>query len=88
MATLLKLVHDNPLRKGSIGLFLLGLLCLSACSSSHREEVDQLNDISYAFHYKDLDSTWYYARKAYALKNMLTGEQQLLTFEEVIEVVK
>lgn len=67
MATLLKLVHDNPLRKGSIGLFLLGLLCLSACSSSHREEVDQLNDISYAFHYKDLDSTWYYANKAYAL---------------------
>ena len=67
MATLLKLVHDNPLRKGSIGLFLLGLLCLSACSSSHREEVDQLNDISYGFHYKDLDSTWYYANKAYAL---------------------
>ena len=29
--------------------------------------MDELNDISYAFHYKDLDSTWYYANKAFAL---------------------
>ena len=64
---MLKHVHDNTLRKGSIGLLLLGLLCLSACSSSLRKEVDELNDISYAFHYKNLDSTWYYANKAFAL---------------------
>ena len=29
--------------------------------------MDELNDISYAFHYKNLDSTWYYANKAFAL---------------------
>ncbi|MBR7017811.1 MAG: DUF5112 domain-containing protein [Prevotella sp.] len=41
-------------------------MCFSACSPSHHAEVDQLNDKSYAFHYQNLDSTWYYAQLAFS----------------------
>ncbi len=40
---------------------------LSACSHEGNPEVDKLNDTSYAFHYRNLDSTEAYARKAYLL---------------------
>ncbi len=46
---------------------------LSACSQEGNPEVDRLNDISYAFHYRDLDSTDAYARKAYALAANYNG---------------
>jgi signal transduction histidine kinase len=41
-------------------------LFLSACSHESQPEVDKLNDVSYYFHYRDLDSTASYARQAYA----------------------
>ena len=51
-------------------LLLAGsLLFLSACSPEHKADVDRLNDISYAFHYRNLDSTAYYADKALALSS-------------------
>ncbi len=40
---------------------------LSACSHEGNQEVDRLNDASYAFHYRNLDSTETYARRAYAM---------------------
>ena len=46
---------------------LAGLCCLLslvACSPSGNDEVDRLNDLSYSFHYRDLDSTYVYARRA------------------------
>lgn len=43
---------------------ILGLLLFSACSSSDRHTVDRLNSQSYAFHYRNIDSTEYYAREA------------------------
>ena len=46
---------------------LLGLLLFSACGPGNKEEVDKLNSISYYYHYKNLDSTAVYARKALAL---------------------
>ena len=46
---------------------LVALVILSACSSPDRQSVDKLNDISYAYHYRNLDSTEYYARRAYDL---------------------
>ena len=66
MATVLRLALKYFLSKGSIGISLLGLLCFSACSTTHHPEVDQLNDKSYAFHYRNLDSTWYYAQQAFS----------------------
>ena len=56
MATLLRLA-----------LSLLVLLILSACSPSDRQQVDKLNSLSYAYHYRNLDSTEVYARQAYDL---------------------
>ncbi len=52
-----------------MGAFLiLWNLFFSACSSqSDRGEVDRLNDISYSFHYRNIDSTRLYAEKALAL---------------------
>ena len=61
-------VHKYPLSRGSIALLcLLGLLLFSACGPKNKEEVDKLNSTSYFYHYKNLDSTSVYARKALAL---------------------
>lgn len=45
------------------------LLCFSACSPSNKDKVDLLNGESYAFHYRNLDSTYTYARKAFLLSD-------------------
>ena len=42
------------------------ILCFSACSPSDRQQVDKLNSLSYAYHYRSLDSTEHYAREALA----------------------
>lgn len=44
---------------------LWSLFLISACSHSDRQMVDRLNDVSYAYHYRNLDSASYYARQAY-----------------------
>ncbi len=46
---------------------MLGFFLLSACTPSQKEDVDRLNDRAYAWHYRSLDSTEYYARQALAL---------------------
>ena len=43
---------------------LLPISILSACSPSDRQAVDKLNSFSYAYHYRNLDSTEHYARLA------------------------
>ena len=45
---------------------LLALCILSACSSPDRQATDKLNSLSYAYHYRSLDSTEHYAREAYS----------------------
>ena len=45
---------------------IASLLLLSACSSPDRQAVDKLNSISYAYHYRSLDSTAHYAQLAYS----------------------
>ena len=47
--------------------FFLPTILFSACSSPDRQVVDKLNSLSYAYHYRNLDSTVYYARQAYDL---------------------
>lgn len=65
---MLKHVHKYPVSRGSIVLLcLLGLLLFSACGTGNKEEVDKLNSLSYFYHYKNLDSTAVYARRALAL---------------------
>ena len=63
--------HNRIMSRG-IGILILGMLCLlffSACRNNDNQScyVDMLNEKSYAFHYRNLDSTKTYAMKAYAL---------------------
>ena len=55
------------MNKDSVWLLaILGLLfLLSACSPSDEAAVNQLNSLSYASHYRNIDSTEVYARKAF-----------------------
>ena len=53
-------------------LFLLSLISFIACTSSNREEVDRLNEASYDYHYKSLDSTQQYALKALSFSDGYT----------------
>ena len=48
---------------------MMVLLFFSACGPSNKEEVDELNRLSYAYHYRDLDSTRLLARKALNLSD-------------------
>lgn len=43
---------------------MLGMLLLSACHQNDQSKIDKLNENSYYFHYRSLDSTQVYARKA------------------------
>ena len=45
-------------------LFIISTIILSACSSTDRQAVDKLNEQSYAYHYRNIDSTESYARRA------------------------
>lgn len=45
-------------------ILLLFSLLTGACKPGNKEEVDSLNHTAYTFHYRNLDSTEYYARKA------------------------
>ena len=46
---------------------LLSIIIFSACSPSDRQQVDKLNSLSYAYHYRSIDSVEYYAREAHRL---------------------
>ena len=46
---------------------ILITLFFSACSQSDQQMVDRLNSLSYAYHYRNIDSTEHYARQAYDL---------------------
>lgn len=48
---------------------MLALFFYSACGPSHKQEVDRLNTLSYAYHYRNLDSTKMLAQRALALSD-------------------
>ena len=55
-------------RKCSVWLLaVLGIFADSACDNHRYDVVDELNEKSYDFHYRSLDSTRYYAERALAL---------------------
>ena len=62
---LLRPAHKTITLKDSVWLLaLLGLFLLSACSTPDRQALDRLNTLSYAYHYRDIDSVEYYASAA------------------------
>lgn len=48
---------------------MIVLFFFSACSPSHKERVDELNSLAYAYHYRNLDSTKVLAKKAFSLSD-------------------
>ena len=65
---MLKLALNIKITIGSaIIAWVVALFCFSACSPSHKAEVDELNDMSYASHYRSLDSTRVFAERALKL---------------------
>ena len=44
---------------------VISAILFSACSRPDRQAVDRLNDLSYAYHYRDIDSTRHYAQQAF-----------------------
>ena len=51
-----------------IGMMVV-LFFFSACSPSHKQRVDELNSLSYAYHYRNLDSTKALAQQALRLSD-------------------
>ena len=68
---------------------MLSIFCLSACSSEHQGEVDELNLKAYTFHYRHLDSVEHYARKAYQLATHYSaGRAEALNHLAFIQIAR
>lgn len=88
--TLLRLAVNNKQYKGFMGLLCLwSLFVCFACSRQSHSIVDKLNTDSYAFHYKNLDSTYINARKAYYLsKGYPSGEAEAMNNIAFVNIAK
>ena len=70
-------------------LFILLTILISACSRPDRQTVDKLNDLSYASHYRNVDTTEYYAKQAYDLSvNYDKGRAEALNNLAFTDIVK
>ena len=70
-------------------LFILSTILLSACSRPDRQAVDKLNTQSYAFHYRNIDSTEAYAQRAYRLSDdYSSGRAEALNNLAFVNIVK
>ena len=90
MATLLRLAHNHKFSEGSIWLCaVLGLLLFSACSRPDRQQVDRLNSLSYACHYRQIDSTLSLAQRAYdASQGYPSGRAEALNNMAFVHIVR
>ena len=70
-------------------LFILSTILISACSRSDRPAVDKLNSLSYAYHYRNIDSTEHYAQRAYQLSEHYDkGRAEALNNLAFVDIVK
>ena len=64
-------MHNIDLVSAKLGsavtILMTVLFFFSACRPAHKEQVDELNNLSYAFHYRNLDSTKVLAERALRL---------------------
>ena len=56
-----------------LSVIISTMLIMVACNEHSDSQVDGLNEMSYAYHYRNLDSTRFYAEKAYALSARYSG---------------
>lgn len=68
---------------------LLALLIFSACSSPDRQAVDKLNSLSYAYHYRHVDSTELFAQRAYdAAAGYAAGRAEALNNKAFVSIAR
>jgi len=68
---------------------LLALLIFSACSSPDRQVVDKLNSLSYAYHYRHIDSTELFAQRAYdAAAGYAAGRAEALNNKAFVSITR
>lgn len=68
---------------------LLTLLIFSACSSPDRQVVDKLNSLSYAYHYRHIDSTELFAQRAYdAAAGYAAGRAEALNNKAFVSIAR
>ena len=68
---------------------LLAISIFSACSPHDRQAVDKLNISSYAYHYRSLDSTEYYAQQAYRLsESYADGRAEALNNLAFVRIIR
>lgn len=90
LLTLLRLVHNKLFNRGFKGILCLWGLCLClACSNTDKELVDRLNDISYTYHYRSIDSTLVYARQAFSKSSSYhSGKAEALNNLAFVSIAK
>ena len=70
-------------------LFILSTILLSACSRPDRQAVDKLNSQSYAYHYRNIDSTEALARRSFELaENYPAGRAEALNNMAFVNIVR
>ena len=70
-------------------LFILTNILISACSRTDRQAVDKLNSRSYAYHYRNIDSTEALARKAYDMaEGYPAGRAEALNNMAFVNIVR
>ncbi|WP_033147920.1 DUF5112 domain-containing protein [Prevotella sp. P6B1] len=70
-------------------LLVISTLLISACSRPDRQAVDKLNDRSYAYHYRQIDSTEALARRSYELAaNYPAGRAEALNNMAFVNIVR
>ena len=78
------------IEKGFLGLLSVGsLLFFSACDQNVKTEVNRLNDVAYAYHYRNLDSIRINAERALSLAGGYSnGEAEALNNLAFVNIVK
>ena len=72
-----------------LALNLAVVILTSACSPSDKAAVDKLNSLSYACHYRNIDSTAYYAQQAYDLSTRYAaGKAEALNHLAFVSMVR
>ena len=70
---------------------LAPIFILSACSPSDRQAVDKLNSLSYAYHFRQIDSAEYYAQQAFILaqqEGYVDGQAEALNNKAFVDIVR
>ena len=70
-------------------LFIVSTILISACTRPARQDVDKLNLQSYAYHYRNIDSTLHLAQQAYQMaEGYDAGKAEALNNLAFVHIVK